>query len=197
MERVGAMSEFCEVVCNCVKCVCFMLLGALCYGDPMSCIALCVGVSMPWLMGCSRYCCLLAQRSPSCCFGQEIQGTVKGETIGAEEPWHFVVYFSCGSLLRSPVITLYTTSVNLKKFTFCPLRVFVCFVWIWEQIAIISLYSINWLVCRTETECAYCAVRTGSLYTILRSAHTMYLWVLCGSENKQRLLPYTTLTDWF
>ena len=40
-----------------------------------------------------------------------------------------------------------------------------CFVWISEQTAIISLYSINWLVCITETECVYCAVRTGSLYT--------------------------------
>jgi hypothetical protein len=35
-----------------------------------------------------------------------------------------------------------------------------CFVWIWEQTAIISLYSINWLVFVTETECVYCAVRT-------------------------------------
>ena len=34
-----------------------------------------------------------------------------------------------------------------------------CFVWISEQTAIISLYSINWLVCITETECVYCAVR--------------------------------------
>ena len=33
--------------------------------------------------------------------------------------------------------------------------------------------------------------------TILRSAHTVYLCVLCGSENKQRLFPYTALTDWF
>jgi len=32
---------------------------------------------------------------------------------------------------------------------------------------------------------------------ILRSAHTVYLCVLCGSENKQRLFPYTTLIDWF
>jgi hypothetical protein len=31
----------------------------------------------------------------------------------------------------------------------------------------------------------------------LRSAHTVYLCVLCGSENKQRLFPYTALTDWF
>ena len=28
-----------------------------------------------------------------------------------------------------------------------------CFVWIWKQIVIIPLYSINWLVCITETEC--------------------------------------------
>ena len=71
------------------------------------------------------------------------------------------------------------------------------FVWIWEQTAIISLHSINWLVFITETECVYCAVRTGYLYIILRSAHTVYLCVLCGSENKQRLFPYTALTDWF
>ena len=32
---------------------------------------------------------------------------------------------------------------------------------------------------------------------ILRSAHTVYLCVLCGSENKQRLFPCTALTDWF
>jgi len=41
-----------------------------------------------------------------------------------------------------------------------------CFVWIWEQTAIISLHSINWLVCITETECVYGAVWTGSLYII-------------------------------
>ena len=49
---------------------------------------------------------------------------------------------------------------------FCPHSVFMCFVWIWEQTAIMSLYNINWLVCITETECVYCAVRTGSLYII-------------------------------
>ena len=72
-----------------------------------------------------------------------------------------------------------------------------CSVWISEQTAIISLYSINWLVFTTEKERVYCAVRTGSLYIILRSAHTVYLCVLCGSENKQRLFPYTALTDGF
>jgi len=38
-----------------------------------------------------------------------------------------------------------------------------CFVWISEQTAIVSLYSINWLVFITETESVYCSVRTGSL----------------------------------
>ena len=38
---------------------------------------------------------------------------------------------------------------------------------------------------------------TDWVFIIVRSAQTLYLWVLCGSENKQRLFPYTTLTDWF
>jgi len=39
-------------------------------------------------------------------------------------------------------------------------------VWISEQTAIIFLYNINWLVCVTDTECVYCAVRTGFLNVI-------------------------------
>ena len=70
--------------------------------------------------------------------------------------------------------SLYTASLTFSNSTFRPHSVFTCFVWIWEQIAIISLYSINWLVFITETECVYCAVRTGSLYIILRSSHTVY-----------------------
>jgi len=38
---------------------------------------------------------------------------------------------------------------------------------------------------------------TSLTFTILHSAHTVHLCVLCGSENKQRLFPYTALTDWF
>jgi hypothetical protein len=34
-------------------------------------------------------------------------------------------------------------------------------------------------------------------FTFLRSDHTVYLRALFGSENKQRLFPYTALTDWF
>jgi len=31
----------------------------------------------------------------------------------------------------------------------------------------------------------------------LYATHTAYLRVLCGSENKQLLFPYTALTGWF
>ena len=51
-----------------------------------------------------------------------------------------------------------------------------CFVWIWVQTAIISLYNINWLVFITETECVYCAVRTGSLY-IIQGMCFVWIWV--------------------
>ena len=44
---------------------------------------------------------------------------------------------------------------------FPPHTVFMRFVWISEQTAIISLYSTNRLVFVTETENVYCAVRTG------------------------------------
>jgi hypothetical protein len=39
-----------------------------------------------------------------------------------------------------------------------------CFVWISEQTAIISLYSINWLVFITETKRVYYAVRAQTFY---------------------------------
>ena len=55
---------------------------------------------------------------------------------------------------------------NNQQFYVLPhTAVFMCFVWISEQTAIISLYNINWLVCVTETECIYCVVRTGYLNT--------------------------------
>jgi hypothetical protein len=41
-------------------------------------------------------------------------------------------------------------SLKSNSFPFCPHSVFMCFVWIWEQTAIISLYSINWLFFTTE-----------------------------------------------
>ena len=55
---------------------------------------------------------------------------------------------------------------DIQNSTFCPHSVCMCFVWIWQQTAIMSLYSINWLVFINETECVYCAVRTGPVYII-------------------------------
>jgi hypothetical protein len=69
-----------------------------------------------------------------------------------------------GHYMYCTVVTICTTSLTFNDSTFCPHSVFMYFVWIWEQTAIISLYSINWLVFITETECIYYAVRTGSLY---------------------------------
>ena len=59
-----------------------------------------------------------------------------------------------------------TARLRFSSSTFCPHSAFMCFVWIWEQTAIISLYNISWLVFITEKECVYCAVRTGYLYII-------------------------------
>jgi len=40
-------------------------------------------------------------------------------------------------------------------------------------------------------------VPPGLTLKILRSAHTVYLCVLFGYQNKQRLFPYTALIGWF
>ena len=65
------------------------------------------------------------------------------------------------SLLNGWLLYVLKDSISNNS-TFCPHSVLMCFVWIWEQTAIISLYSINWLVFITESVCVYCAVRTGS-----------------------------------
>jgi len=43
-------------------------------------------------------------------------------------------------------------------------------------------------------KCIYFFWHPGTI--IPRSTHAVYLCVLCGSQNKQRLFPYTALTDW-
>ena len=72
------------------------------------------------------------------------------------------------------VVTICTASLKFNNSTFCPHSVFMCFVWISEQTAIISLYSIHWLVFITETECVYCAVR--STFYVLP---TQCIYVFC------------------
>jgi hypothetical protein len=51
-----------------------------------------------------------------------------------------------------PELVYTPTGLTLNNSMFCPHTVFMCFVWISEQTAIILLYSINWLVFITETE---------------------------------------------
>jgi len=70
---------------------------------------------------------------------------------------------------------------NMQQFHILPTQCIYVFVLIWEQTAIISLYNINWLVCITETECVYCAVRTGSLYVIhifVLNGLIFLIWIL-------------------
>jgi hypothetical protein len=120
-----------------------------------------------------------------------------------------------GSPFKAQWLMYLLPGLTFTNSTFCPHSVFMCFVWISEQTAIISLYSINWLVFITETECVYSAVRTESLtipskvqwllyvppgLTFTNSTfcpQSMFMCFLCGSQNKQRLFPYTALTDWF
>jgi hypothetical protein len=85
------------------------------------------------------------------------------------------------------------------KCVYCAVRTgYLCFVWIWEQTAIISLYSINWLIFIIEIKSAYYAVRTGSLNKAnctsflkgkctLYSAHAVMCLTHC-CHNKQRYL---------
>ena len=73
--------------------------------------------------------------------------------------------------------------------TSCPHNVFMCFVWIWEQTAIISLYSIDWLVFITETESVYCAVR--STFCVLP---TQCIYVFCVDLRTNS--DYFTVQHW-
>ena len=61
---------------------------------------------------------------------------------------------------------MFTTRFNIQKFLRSPDTVYIGILYGSQQTAIISLYSINWSVFITETECVYCAVRTGSLIVI-------------------------------
>jgi hypothetical protein len=73
-------------------------------------------------------------------------------------------------------------TLKFKNSSFCPHSVFMCFVWISEQTAIISLYNVNWLVFITETECVYCAVRTGCLNATF-CPHSVFMYFVWISEQ--------------
>jgi hypothetical protein len=74
---------------------------------------------------------------------------------------HTPMAVNCDAV-STPTLQLTALSVSATNSTFCPHSVFMCFVWISERTAIISLYSVNCLVFITDTECVHCAVRTES-----------------------------------
>ena len=58
------------------------------------------------------------------------------------------------------MVTLCTTGFNIQQFYVLPTQFIYVFCVDLRTTAIISLYSINWLVFITETESVYCTVRT-------------------------------------
>jgi hypothetical protein len=79
------------------------------------------------------------------------------------------------------VVTLYIVGFDTQQFYVLRTKCIYVLKWVLKT-AIISLYNINWLVFITETECVYCAARTGSLNVI-------YI-ILCLKEVKANMLPY-------
>ena len=57
------------------------------------------------------------------------------------------VYFLINITLMTHWSLYVPPDLTFNSSAFCPHSVFMCFVWISEQTAIISLYNINWLVC--------------------------------------------------
>jgi hypothetical protein len=97
---------------------------------------------------------------------------------------------SNGKLIFVPrVFALWELSEARRPRDYCSMSAFTWRNWNkWRHIRVCPvLTGINWLVFITETECVYCAVR---------SARTVYLCVLLGSENKQRLFHCRPLNDW-
>ena len=91
------------------------------------------------------------------------------------------------------MVTICTTSLTFNNSTFFPHIVFICFVWIWEQTAIISLYNINWVVFITDTQCVYCAVRTGSL-TVIQFKFTVLAHAMTHTVTRRPLTLSVDLT---
>jgi len=70
------------------------------------------------------------------------------------------MYFN---LLKLTGYIMHKQVYTFKNFTFCPHTVFMCFVFISEQIATFAPYDINQLDFITDIKSVYCVVRTGSL----------------------------------
>ena len=65
--------------------------------------------------------------------------------------------------------------LTFSNSTFCPYSVFMCFVWIWEQTAIISIYSINWLVYNRDLMCLLRGTDWVFIYNSTFCPHTVFM----------------------
>jgi hypothetical protein len=67
------------------------------------------------------------------------------------------------NLLKPTGHVMHYQKFNIQQLYALPHTVFMCFVFIWEQTATCTTYSINWLVFITQMKRVYSAVRTRSL----------------------------------
>jgi hypothetical protein len=109
--------------------------------------------------------------------------------------------YECELTLCITLVTICIIGLTFNYSTFCSHSVFMYFAWIWENRAFIFRYLINWLVCITDIK-LFVYQRSPYLpqiynSTIIRFAPKLQHLVLCGSENKQLLFPYASVTDWF
>ena len=73
---------------------------------------------------------------------------VGAELFRADRPIDMAKLFAFRNVANTP-----------KNWMFCPHSVFMSFVWIWEQTAIIFLNGINYLLFITQMPCVYYALR--------------------------------------
>ena len=68
--------------------------------------------------------------------------------VAATDSWYLAWQCDCkpsGYYMYRTVVTICTNRFNITQFYVLPTQC-ICFEWIWEQTAIISLHSINWLL---------------------------------------------------
>jgi len=74
--------------------------------------------------------------------------------------------------------------ITFNNSTFCPHNVFICFVWISEQTANISIYSINRLVFITETKCLLRGTDWVFIYNSTFCPHCIYVFCMNLRTNR-------------
>jgi hypothetical protein len=120
-------------------------------------------------------------------------GSESGRVWGQEDVCPRAAY-------KQPIRKVSSTDSTLHSAEFGTVSVF-------SQVLKVGMYENKLILQRTTRGCrklhywGFCnpisLVVTLHIARILRSAHTVYLCVLCGSQNKQRLFSYTALTGWF